>query len=149
MKLAQSSHNKLEAFFREFLSDENFRLPVINFYSGIFSQVLTFVLRVHGITFGNQIFIMPELIATDVENRRCLPLELAAHEVVHVLQYKKQGFVGFFYRYLSDYWKNLRPKENWSFQSRHEAYLEIPFEIEAREIAARFVDSQRRNKTTR
>lgn len=139
MKLAENSHQKLQTFFREILADENFCLPAVNFYAGKFSGVFTLILRVHGITFGKRIFVTPDLIARDSENRRKMPIELAAHEIVHVLQYRNEGFVGFFYQYLRSYWRNLRKKKKWNFRSRHEAYLEIPFEREAREIAARFV----------
>jgi hypothetical protein len=148
MKLAEISQDRLETFFREFLSDENFRLPTIKFFAGKFSRIFTFILQVHGITFGRHIFIMPDLIAKDFENRRRLSLELAAHEIAHVLQYKKEGFIGFFYKYLASYWRNLRRKNDWNAQSRHEAYREIPFEKEAREIAAEFVRWNRNKKFT-
>jgi hypothetical protein len=148
MKLAESSRNNLQAFFREFLTDENFTLPNVNFYGGKISRVITKILQVHGITFGRNIFIMPNLIDMDFERRRKLSLELAAHEIVHVLQYKKEGFLKFFYKYLTNYWKNLRRKKDWSANSRHEAYREIPFEREAREIAAEFVVWNRNNKFT-
>ncbi len=148
MKLAESSHDKLQTFFREVLADENFRLPTINFYAGRFSRIFTLILQVHGITFGRHIFVMPALIAKDYENRRKLSLELAAHEIVHVLQYKNEGFFKFFYKYLTGYWGNLRSKKNWNSVSRHEAYLEISFEREAREIAARFVEWNRNKKFT-
>ncbi len=143
MKLAESSHDRLQIFFREFFSDENFNLPIVNFYAGRFARFFTSILQVHGITFGRRIFIMPDLVSQDFENRRKLPLELAAHEIVHVLQYKKEGFFIFFYKYLSHYWENLKEKKNWSFDSRHDAYREIPFEKEAREIAAAFVEWNR------
>jgi hypothetical protein len=148
MKLAESSQDRLEIFFREFLSDKNFRLPPINFYGGKISRIFTLVLQVHGITFGGNIFIMPDLIVKDFENRRKLSLELAAHEIVHVLQYKEKGFVRFFYEYLASYWQNLRMKKDWSADSRHEAYREIPFEREAREIAAAFAEWNRNRKFT-
>ncbi len=148
MKLAENSQDKLETFFREILSDENFRLPKINFYAGRFSRIFTLILQVHGITFGRHIFIMPDLIANDFENRRKLSLELVAHEIVHVLQYKREGFIRFFYKYLTSYWQNLRKKNDWNADSRHEAYREIPFEREAREIAASFVEWNRNKKFT-
>ncbi len=148
MKLAESSRHNLQTFFREILSDENFRLPAVNFYTGKFSRIFTLILKVHGITFGRHIFIMPDLIAMDFENRRKLSLEFAAHEIVHVLQYKKEGFIKFSCKYVGDYWRNLRRKKRWDADSRHEAYLEIPFEKEAREIAARFVEWNRNKKFT-
>ena len=148
MKLAESSHDKLQTFFREVLGEENFKLPVVNFYAGRFSRIFTLVLKIHGITFGRRIFIMPDLISTDFENRRRLPLELAAHEIVHVLQYKKDGFAKFFYKYLSSYWKNLRAEKNWDSDARQQAYRDIPYEREARKIAAEFVQWNRNKKST-
>ncbi len=147
MKLAEDSHHKLQTFFREVLADENFNLPAVNFYIGRFSRVFTMILQVHGITLGRRIFVMPDLISNDFENRRKLPLELAAHEIVHVLQYKKDGFTKFFYKYLSSFWKNLRAKKNWDSVARQQAYRDIPYEREAREIAARFVEWNRNKKS--
>lgn len=148
MKLAENSQQRLQTFFRETLSDESFRLPIVNFYAGRFSRIFTLILQVHGITFGRYILIMPDLIVKDFENRRRLSPELAAHEIVHVLQYKKEGFAKFFYKYLTGYLKNLRTKNNWNADSRHEAYREIPFEREAREIAAEFVSWNQNKKLT-
>ncbi len=147
MKLAESSHDKLQTFFREVLGEENFKLPVVNFYAGRFSRIFTLVLKVHGITFGRRIFVMPDLISNDFENRRKLPLELAAHEIVHVLQYKKDGFARFFYKYLSSYWKNLRAEKSWDSVARQQAYRDIPYEREARKIAAEFVVWNQNNKS--
>jgi hypothetical protein len=42
----------------------------------------------------------------------------------------------------------LRKKKDWNASSRHEAYLEIPFEKEAREIAAKFVEWNRNKNFT-
>ncbi|MGH9841175.1 MAG: eCIS core domain-containing protein [Blastocatellia bacterium] len=58
-------------------------------------------------------------------------IALLAHEVVHCRQYRRLGAWRFRYRYLLSYFKNrLRG------MSRKEAYLNVPFEIEAREIEA-------------
>lgn len=148
MKLAESSKRNLQIFFREILADENFNLPAINFYAGKFSGIFTSVLQVHGITFGRHVFIQPDLIKKDFENRRTISGELAAHEIAHVLQYRKEGFVKFFYAYLKNYRQNLRAKPNWNAVSKHEAYREIPFEREAREIAAAFVEWNQNKKST-
>jgi hypothetical protein len=148
MKLAEDSQHKLQTFFREILSDDNFRLPKINFYAGKFSRIFTLILHVHGITFGRHIFIMPDLIERDLEDRRKISLELAAHEIAHVLQYKREGFARFFYKYLMSYWRNLRKKNDWGAVARHEAYREISFEKEARKIAAEFVKWNRNEKST-
>lgn len=140
MKLATASHQKLEAFFREYLHDENFRLPVIYFYAGKFTRILTDLIGVHGITFGRRIFIKPRLVSLNQNGQPQLPADLAAHEIAHVLQYRREGCIKFLYQYLSDYRKNLRKFEKCDAFARQSAYLEIPFEIEARCVAAKFVE---------
>lgn len=144
MKLSAASHRKLELFFREYLNDDNLRLPVTRFYVGGFTKTLTKIISVHGITVGKRIFIKPTLLSLNRNNLPKLPEDLIAHEIAHVLQYRREGFLKFFYKYATDYWRNLRGKKKWDAASRHKAYLEIPFEIEARHAAARFVEWNRR-----
>lgn len=140
MKLAETSHQKLEMFFREYLNDEEFRLPIIYFYVGKFTNFFTNFISVHGITFGRRIFIAPNLLSLNQNNLLKLPEELVAHEITHVLQYNREGFFKFFYKYLTNFWRNLKKKNKWDGESRQQAYLEIPFEVEARAVAARFVE---------
>ncbi len=149
MKLAATSHRKLELFFREYLNNENFQLPVIHFYVGTFTGFFTAFISVHGITFGRRIFITPKFLSLNQNSLLKLPEELVAHEIAHALQYKREGFVRFFHKYLTSFWRNLKKKEKWDRYSRQEAYLDIPFEIEARAAAASFVewnDSQSRRQ---
>lgn len=77
-----------------------------------------------GMTIGRFIFLRGDKILDG-------PNTLLAHELVHVRQFFEQGPVRFIYRYLSDYLTNLIRLKN-----HHQAYLQIPFEIEAREEAA-------------
>lgn len=144
MKLAESSHQKLETFFREYLNDESFRLPVIHFYIGNFTRIFTAIIKVHGITFGRRIYIMPSFVALNRFNHLKLPESLVAHEITHTLQYRREGFLMFFYKYLTSFWRNLRKRKSWDIVSRQKAYLEIPFEIEAREVAEKFVEWNRK-----
>ena len=146
MKLADSSHQRLEAFFREYLDDADFRLPAINFHVGVFTRILTGLISVHGITFGKSIFIAPKLLSFDQNNFFKLPEDLIAHEITHALQYRREGFLNFFYKYVSGYWRNLRMKKKWNAAARHQAYLEIPFEVEARAIAAKFTEWNKSRK---
>lgn len=140
MKLAPDSHQRLEEFFREYLDDEKFVLPKIHFYGGIFTRVFTYFIKVHGITFGRRIFILPALISVNRSNEPRLSEQLAAHEITHVIQYQKHGFIGFFYNYLKCYINNLQCKKKWDLNSRQEAYFEIPFEIQARDAATKFAE---------
>ncbi len=149
MKLAADSHQKLEEFFREYYQDKNFHLPKIYFYGGSFTRFFTHFIKVHGITFGCRIFILPALISVNDENKPKLSEKLAAHEITHSLQYQKHGFIGFFYNYLTSYLKNLRNKKKWDLDSRQEAYLEIPFEVEARDAADKFVEWNCKNRQSK
>ncbi len=147
MKLAVASRLKFEAFFRELTGDERFQMPVVYFYAGKFSSLLSKALKVHGITIGKNIFVTPKLVSAE-NNFPKIDVELAAHEIAHVLQFRREGFINFFRKYLSSYRRNLKNKKSWGAVSRHQAYLEIPFEIEAREIAAKFVEwNETRRKT--
>jgi hypothetical protein len=119
---------------------------MIHLYVGKITRIFTTVLKLHGITFGRRIFILPKFLITNQENLFTLPEKLVAHEVTHVVQYRREGFFQFFYKYLTNFWKNLWTKEKWDFDSRQEAYLEIPFEIEAREVANKFVEWNKSEK---
>jgi hypothetical protein len=101
---------------------------------------LTALISVHGITFGRRIFITSGLLSFNQNNLLKLPEDLAAHEITHVLQYRREGFIKFFYKYLTSFWRNLQKRKQWDAVSRQNAYLEIPFEIEARRVAAKFVE---------
>lgn len=140
MKLAKSSHDKLETFFRTYFNDERFTLPQVMIYTGKFTEILTNTIKVLGITIDKRIFVKPTLLSRNRNNFLKLPEELVAHEIVHVLQYRKFGLYGFLRRYLSDYRRNLMREGKWDAESRRRAYLAIPFEIEAREIAGKFVE---------
>lgn len=139
MKLAESSHEKIESFFQEYLDDKSFRLPQSYFYVGKFSLVFTAVLGVHGITLGRQIFILPSLVSHTKNRKLKLPESLVVHEVTHVLQYQQEGVLRFAYKYLKSYLSNLTTKKKWDSNARRQAYLAIPYEIEARRTAAEFV----------
>lgn len=147
MKLSESSRVKLEEFFRQYTHDERLTLPEIYFHAGRFSGILTSALKIHGITIGRNIFITPEFVFSTENDFHKTHIELAAHEIAHVLQYKREGFVKFIYKYFSSYLRNLLRRKTWDAAARHQAYLEIPFEIEARETATNFVEwNEKRRK---
>lgn len=140
MKLSAASHRKLESFFRTYFRNDDFNLPEIYFYAGKLTRILTRLINVHGITFGRRIFIEPRLISFNLKNQPRLSNDLAAHEIAHTLQYRREGFSNFLYKYFSEYRKNLRKFKKPDAEARHQAYLNISFEIEAREIAHKFVE---------
>lgn len=145
MKLSRGAHQKFEKFFREYFRDENLRLPEIQIYCRRGARVFTRILMVEGIAFGRHIFIKPNYLRRDENGRLTADKDLLAHELAHTLQYRRHGSLGFFYFYLRGFFGALRRKRKWDLQSRVEAYLEIPHEIEARDCAAAFLRFDRRN----
>lgn len=146
MKLGEKSRRKIEEFFREHLNDASFRLPEIYFYAGGFSRILTRLLVIDGITIGRRIFIFADNIRCADDGRKILNDELAVHEIAHVLQYRRDGFFTFLRRYLNYYRENLKRFGSSNKRLRALAYYEIPYEIEAREIASRFSSWSRNRK---
>jgi hypothetical protein len=146
MKLSRKLHQELESFFRECFGNDKLNLPEIEIYGKRGARFVTRALSVHGITFGRHIFIKPSLISRNSKQKLSMSKELLAHEATHVLQYDKLGFLIFFYTYLKGYLAALKRKPKWDFQSRLEAYWEIPQEQEARECAAKFIEWSARSE---
>lgn len=138
MKLSAKSHRKIEAFFREEFEDDEFILPEIIFYGGKFTHIFTRLLKIEGITIGKRIFIFPENFWRSETDKLRLGEVLAVHEITHVLQYRREGFFRFLYKYLRDYWRNLRQLKRYDAFSRSMAYFEIPFEREARTMERKY-----------
>lgn len=149
MKLAEKSQRKIEEFFRTHLADDEFILPEIHFYNGKLTHLLTSMLKIEGITIGKRIYILPKNFWLSESRKLRLDEELAVHEITHVLQYRRVGFLKFFRIYLNDYFSNLRRKKSWSKYARAEAYFEIPFEIEARRTASIFAVWSSRRKSNK
>jgi hypothetical protein len=97
---------------------------VRDFASGIAYAALR--TRASGITLGSRVFIRREYFSDDGE----IPLDLLAHEVAHVVQFLRDGTVPFLWRYLRDYAIGLSRG-----LGDHSAYLAIPYEVEARDVA--------------
>ena len=132
MLLAPQSHRLMENFFRQHLRDESLRLPRVKFHAGRFAGLLTKTFRISAITFGSRVFVAPALLWRNFDDRLMLSSELAAHEVMHVLQYERTGVVQFLFLYRRDYARALW-REAGGARERHLAsYLAISFEVEAR-----------------
>jgi Domain of unknown function (DUF4157) len=144
MKLSPESHRRIEEFFREHLADENLKLPQIQIFARRGSRLLTKILSVEGITFGRFIFINPKRLRRGANGRLTVSRELLAHELAHSMQYRREGTFPFFYNYLKGFFTNLKRQEKRDSNARAKAYMDIPHEIEARLIAARFVRWSRR-----
>lgn len=81
--------------------------------------------RAAAIALGDHIYVREALF--DLDQR--LPLWLVAHEVTHVVQYRRDGVTRFFFRYVRDY---LRGR--WQGLGDMAAYRAIPYEEEARRV---------------
>ena len=146
MKLAEKSRSKIEAFFREHLEDEQFILPDIHFYGGRWTHWMTSYFKIEGVTVGRRIFILPANFWFCERNLRRADEELIVHEIAHVLQYRREGFWPFLWKYLRSYRANLRVQARRDAAAKAQAYYEIPYEIEARRIAAKYIDWSRARK---
>jgi len=80
-------------------------------------------LGVWGMTLGHTILVRREHAGDEV---------LLRHEMVHVRQWEELGVPRFLWRYLTSYLGGRRRG-----LSHQDAYLAIPFEVEARQVAGR------------
>lgn len=85
---------------------------------------------ISGITHGRLVFVDPEVMKGDPDRLA----RLVVHELVHVRQFVAAGYVRFVLSYLKDYWRGriggLSPRD---------AYREVTYEREARELTERTV----------
>jgi hypothetical protein len=132
MKLSLAAHRHIEEFYREYLGDENLKLPPIAIYSGRVAEFLTRIGRVGAITLGRRMFVRKTRIASDEKNRPLMPRRLLAHEAMHAIQYQRVGFIRFFISYLREFWRELRRIGKWNAEARMSAYLAMRQEREAR-----------------
>lgn len=139
MRLSDEEAARLQIFFREFFRDDNLVLPPIRLYSNFGARVLTSLVKAQGITFGTRIFIAPRQIMIDAEEDACrIATELCVHEATHVLQFERDGYARFLYKYLSEYFAELWRARRFDAASRRRAYLDIEAEREARRAAQSF-----------
>ena len=82
--------------------------------------------RASGITLGDDVFVRSEFF----DHEDTIPMRLLAHEVAHVAQFERDGFLGFLMRYVWDYAKGIARG-----LGDRRAYLEISYEREARRVA--------------
>jgi hypothetical protein len=116
--LAESVRLRLEEFFGEDLTP-------VRLHSGKAVAMALSAMRVHGIVFGRRILLSADAARLCAEGDERTGGFLA-HEVCHVLQYRRMGFWRFLAAYVAAY-------------GRHGfSYARIPFEIEAFETERRF-----------
>lgn len=82
--------------------------------------------RARGITLGDAVYVRQ-----DAAEPAGLPLALVAHEIAHVVQFRRDGASRFLARYLGQYAINLARG-----MPERQAYLQISYEVEARRVEA-------------
>ncbi len=111
----------LEAFF-------GVDLAAVRVHRGRGARLLTRLLGASGVALGRRLFLSREG-ARRFDGGGSAGVGLLAHEIAHVLQYRRFGFLGMLARYALDY---LRGRRAWV--GHHAAYRGIGFEQEAWEL---------------
>lgn len=146
MLLAAHTELHLQEFFRCFMDDATLRLPRVRVHKNALASFVTGRLRIAGITIGRRILLAPSQIEARVENSNECEMrrefvvseELLVHEMMHVLQFERDGFAGFVWRYVGDYLRTLWREKRCDAATRMTAYLAIPAECEARAAASEY-----------
>jgi hypothetical protein len=146
MKLARESHQRLEKFFREYFEEPQLKLPPVYLHRGFVARLVTKQLSVGAITFGRHILLSPDRV-TEEGGTLGTRGWLVAHEVTHVLQYEREGYLRFLYRYLHNYWRALLGSGKWNREARMNAYLSIEAERVAHEVERAYQAWSGRAKT--
>ncbi len=134
MKLAAAAHHEIENFLRQHFAETGLQLPPVRIHTGWFARLLMKAIKMGAITFGRDIFVARKFVARDAEGKIVVPAWLLAHETTHVLQYERDGYLKFFYKYLRGYWRALKDGGEWNAAGRMNAYLAIAEESAAREV---------------
>ena len=87
---------------------------------------------IRGVTHGRFVFVDRAVMRGDPEDLA----RLVIHELVHVRQFRAAGYFRFVRSYLKDYWKGRIGGKNPS-----EAYRDISYEREARELTAQTINA--------
>ncbi|NNE99785.1 MAG: DUF4157 domain-containing protein [Pyrinomonadaceae bacterium] len=140
MRLSENSNRLFKEFFDQCRLCEGFEFPDVNVFARRGAWLLTSILMVDGITLGANVFVHPKFTWRTPSDKLNIERKLMAHELAHVLQYKRLGFVRFLRDYIRDFWTIFSKKKKWSPRTWFESYLEIPHEIEARKLADEFID---------
>lgn len=133
MRLSPAAHERLEKFLGEHLGEPGLRLPRIRLHAGRVASLLTGALRIGAMTVGRHIFLSPRLLVRGKDGRLSAPGWLMVHEATHVVQFDREGFARFLYKYLRGYLGALRKCGRWDAAARMAAYLSIAEECAARE----------------
>lgn len=87
---------------------------------------------IRGVTYGSLVFVDKDVMRGDPEHLA----RLVIHELIHVRQFRSAGHLRFVMAYLKDYWTGRL-----GGKSPSEAYRDISYEREARELATRTINA--------
>jgi hypothetical protein len=138
MKIAADSHQKIEEFFQLYFKSDSLVLPKFQIHCGFWARTICRTFKIHGITLGRHVFVDPVFVTIDRAGKIYAPFELIVHEATHVLQYAREGFLGFLIGYLKEWFAFLREQGKRDVQTRWQAYYAIGHEMEAREAASAY-----------
>jgi len=122
-------HQGMEAALAERFQAFGELLPGVRLHSGRFARFLANRLRAEAFVFGRHIFLS-SLAAGAVARQTAGAVELLAHELMHVRQFRRYGVAAFLAKYFVEY---LRARARGKPHS--EAYRGISLEREAQEAA--------------
>lgn len=107
----------------------------IDIYEGLPENITRFaVIDVAAITLASSIYFAPGQYSGNLDG-----IELVAHELTHIKQWRLKGHIGFVSAYFSEYRKNRR-----AGMSEIDAYANISFEKQAAEYAANIKEAIRK-----
>ena len=128
-----------EFFVEEGWIDDVSEFPEINIYFGKGAAFATRIMMADGVTFGRSVLLDPKFVTPDSSGRLNISRSLLVHEIVHVMQYEASGLFRFLAHYVFEFVKDYSRRKKWNSRNWYAAYLEIPYEKEARDAAARFI----------
>ena len=134
-RLSKCLQRLLAPYFRAAGEFRGLDLNKIDIYEGLPENITQFaVIDVAGITLANSIYFAPGQYSANLDG-----IELVAHELTHIKQWRLKGQIGFVSAYLSEYRKNRK-----AGMSEVDAYANISFEKQAAEYAANIKEAIRK-----
>lgn len=135
----------VEAFLRT-ATGESVVLGPVRLATGHAGRFVARIARARAITFGPLIFLAsPSRVPHPVREVHT-ELErfggLFVHECVHVWQYRRESPLLFLRQYLKSYFSGIWSRRSMARQARLEAYLAIPFEVEAFRLERAWLESE-------
>ncbi len=131
MNLSKESAQHLEGCLRDYLTEPDLGLPEISLYNSRLIDRVGFALGFDGLTFRRWVFVTRRVLNRKDGYDIDIDSAFLAHELIHVLQYRREGTFIFLTKYLCAFVSALRSAEGPLKAKVRNAYLAIPYEQEA------------------